>query len=125
MRHLFRTLAAAFGLLSLAAAPALSATQPTSYDTSLTSLYGSASPYTGTLKLTVSESGIVRGYYFSSDGTAMYVPVTGGKNGNSIWFDIGDGRMYHVDGRVQNGKIVGSALSGGNEQYTFVASPQN
>jgi len=125
MRNLLWTLAAAFGLLSLAVAPAMSATEPTSYDTSLTSLYGSASPYTGTLKLTVSESGIVRGYYFSSDGTAMYVPVTGGKNGNSIWFDIGDGRMYHVDGRVQNGKIVGSALSAGNEQYTFVASPQN
>jgi len=125
MRNLLWTLAAAFSLLSLAAAPAMSATEPTSYDTALTSLYGSASPYTGTLRLTVSESGIVRGYYFSSDGTAMYVPVTGGKNGNSIWFDIGDGSMYHVDGRVQNGKIVGSARSGGNEQFSFVADPQN
>jgi hypothetical protein len=124
MRHLLWILAAALGLLPLAAAPAISATEPTSYDTALTAVYGSPSPYTGTLKLTVSESGIVRGYYFSSDGAAMFVPVTGGRNGNSIWFDIGDGRMYHVDGRVQNGTIVGTAFTGNNEQYTFVASPQ-
>ncbi|HKU68290.1 MAG TPA: hypothetical protein VJP85_10985 [Candidatus Baltobacteraceae bacterium] len=124
MRHLIRPLAAAFGLLLPAAAPAISATQPASYDTALTAVYGSPSPYTGTLRLTVSSSGIVRGYYFSSDGTAMFVPVTGGKNGDSIWFDIGDGRMYHVDGRVEDGTIVGTAFTGANEPYTFVARPE-
>jgi hypothetical protein len=124
MKHQLSILAGALGLLSLACTPAMSASEPTSYDTALTAVYGSPSPYTGTLKLTVSESGIVRGYYFSSDGTAMFVPVTGGENGNSIWFDIGDGRMYHIDGRVHGGTIVGTAFSSGNEQYTFVARPQ-
>jgi hypothetical protein len=124
MRHLLWTLAVTFGLVSMAAAPAISATQAASYDTELTAVYGSPSPYTGTLRLTVSDSGIVRGYYFSSDGTAMYVPVTGGKNGDSIWFDIGDGRMYHIDARMHGGTIVGTAFSGSNEQFTFVANPQ-
>lgn len=109
-------------LLLLAAAPAVSAAQPASYDTALTAVYGSAFPYTGTLKLTVNEDGIVRGYYFSSDGTAAFIPVTGGRNGNSIWFDIG-ARMYHVDARVHDGTIVGTAFSSANEQYTFVATP--
>jgi hypothetical protein len=126
MKHLLWRFAAALGLFALAAAPAISAaSQAASYDTELTSVYGSPSPYTGTLRLTVSESGIVHGYYFSSDGTAMFVPVTGGKIGDSIWFDIGDGRMYHIDARMHGGAIVGTAFSGSNEQYTFVASPQH
>jgi hypothetical protein len=125
MRNLLWMLAAALGLLSLAPAPATSATQPATYDTALTALYGSPAPYTGTLRLTVSDSGIVRGYYFSSDGTAMFVPVTGGEKGDSIWFDIGDGRMYHIDARMHDGTIVGTAFSGTNEQFTFVASPQH
>lgn len=115
----------AFGLLSLACAPAMSATQPTQYDTALTAMYGSPSPYTGTLKLTISDAGIVHGYYFSSDGSATFVPVTGGRRGESIWFDIGNGDMYHVDGRFHDGAIVGTAFAGNNEQYTFVANPQH
>lgn len=122
MKNLLWTIAAAFCLLPLAGAPAISATEPTQYATALTAVYGSPAPYTGTLKLTISESGIVRGYYFSSDGTAMFVPVTGGKTGQSIWFDIGNGGMYHVDARVQNGTIVGTAFAANNDQYTFVAN---
>lgn len=126
MRNLTRTLAAVFSLFWLAGTPAMSATAPTTaYDTALTAVYGSPSPYTGTLKLTVTESGIVRGYYFSSDGTQMFVPVTGGKSGNSIWFDIGNDRVYHVDARLHESTIVGTAFAANNEQYTFVASPQH
>lgn len=124
MRNLLWTIAAALGLLQLACVPALSAPQPTSYDTALTAVYGSPSPYTGTLKLTVSDAGIVRGYYFSSDGTATFVPVTGGRRGESIWFDIGNRGLYHVEGRLHDGTIVGTAFAGNNEQYTFVANPQ-
>lgn len=124
MKNLLRTAAVALGLLQLAFAPALSSPQPTSYDTALTAVYGSPSPYTGTLKLTVSDGGIVRGYYFSSDGTATFVPVTGGRRGDAIWFDIGNGGMYHIEGRLNRGTIVGTAFAVNNEQYTFVASPQ-
>lgn len=124
MRHMLRITAAALGLLSLACAPAVSATDPTQYATALTAVYGSAAPYTGTLKLTISDAGIVRGYYFSSDGSIMFVPVSGGKRGDSIWFDIGNNGMYHVDGRLRDGSIVGTAFAANNEQYTFVADVQ-
>lgn len=124
MKSLFRIVAVALGLVQLACAPVLSSPQPTSYDTALTAVYGSPSPYTGTLKLTVSDAGIVRGYYFSSDGTVAFVPVTGGRRGDAIWFDIGNGGMYHVEGRLRGGTIVGTAFAVNNEQYTFVANPQ-
>lgn len=124
MRHMLRITAAALGLLSLACVPAVSATDPTQYATALTAVYGSAAPYTGTLKLTISDAGIVRGYYFSSDGSIMFVPVNGGKRGDSIWFDIGNNGMYHVDGRLRDGSIVGTAFAANNEQYTFVADVQ-
>ena len=124
MKNLLRLTVAALGLLWLAAAPAVSASDPTQYATALTSIYGSAAPYTGTLKLTVTDAGIVRGYYFSSDGTVMFVPVTGGKNGDTIWFDIGNNGMYHVDGRLRDGSIVGTAFAANNEQFTFVANEQ-
>lgn len=123
MRNHLRILAAALGLLALASAPALSAEQPTAYNTALTELYGSPAPYTGTLKLTVS-GGIVHGFYYPTDGASMLVPVTGGQNGDTIWFDIGDNSMYRVEGRVHDGTIVGTAFTRDNQQYTFVADPQ-
>ncbi|HLI96977.1 MAG TPA: hypothetical protein VKT72_12950 [Candidatus Baltobacteraceae bacterium] len=125
MKNQLRTAAAAIGLLLAASLPAVSQTQPKQYDTALTELYGSAAPYTGTLKLTVSPDGIVRGYYFPSDGTALFIPVTGGQTGQSIWFDIGNGDMYHVDARVLDGSIIGTAVTHDNAQYTFVAKPES
>jgi hypothetical protein len=121
MTHYIRIVAAALGLLALAAAPALCAA-PTHYDTALTAVYGSPAPFTGRLELTISNAGIVRGYYFSSDGTLMFVPVTGGQRGDAIWFDIGNNGMYHVDGRLRDGSIVGTAFAANNDQYTFVAN---
>jgi hypothetical protein len=124
MKKQLRILAAALGLLALAAAPAISATEPTAYATALTQLYGSPAPYTGTLKLTIAENGSVHGYYFPSDGSSWFIPVTGGRNGDRIWFDIGDDGMYRVQGRVHDGTIVGTAFTRDNQQYTFVADPQ-
>ena len=110
--------------IGLSGAPAVSSTQPAEYSTALTEAYGSAAPYTGTLRLTISSTGIVQGYYFSSDGSLTYVPVTGGKRGESIWLDIGNAVIYHVDGRLHGGTIVGTAFARDNAQYTFVADPQ-
>lgn len=123
MKHQFRILAAALGLLVISGAPAISAVQPTAYNTALTELYGSPAPYTGTLKLTVT-GGIVHGYYFPTDGSSLFIPVTGGQHGDSIWFDIGDDGMYRIQGRVQDGTIVGTAFTRDNQQYTFVANPE-
>ncbi|HEY9181115.1 MAG TPA: hypothetical protein VIO32_10375 [Candidatus Baltobacteraceae bacterium] len=124
MKHVLALTVAAFSLLLPAATPAVAASDPTQYATALTAIYGSPSPYTGTLKLTISDAGIVRGYYFSSDGSAAFVPVTGGQRGDTIWFDIGNNGMYHVDGRVRDGSIVGTAFARDDEQFTFVATAQ-
>jgi hypothetical protein len=124
MKNHYRTIAAAFGLLLAASAPAVSSAQPQEYATALTAVYGSAAPYTGTLRLTVTSGGIVSGYYFPSDGSALFIPVTGGQTGQSIWFDIGNDGMYHVSARVRNGSITGTAFTRDYQQYTFVAKPQ-
>jgi hypothetical protein len=124
MKHHIRIVAAALGLLLAASVPAVCETQPTQYATALTEIFGSAAPYTGTLRLTVSRDGIVRGYYFPSDGE-LFVPVTGGQTGQSIWFDIGSNGMYHVNANVRDGAIVGVAFTRDNVQYTFVAKPQS
>lgn len=89
----------------------------------MTALYGSPAPYTGSLKLTVTSGGIVRGYYFPSDYSSMYVPVVGGQTGDRIWFDIGNAGSVHIDGRVKNGVIVGTAFDRANGQFSFVANP--
>lgn len=86
-------------------------------------LYGSPAPYTGSLRLTVSPDGIVRGYYFPADMSAMYVPVVGGETGDRIWFDIGNSGSVHIDGRVKDGVIVGTAFDRDNGQFSFVANP--
>jgi hypothetical protein len=92
----------------------------------MTELYGSNVPYSGSLELNVDPSGIVRGYYFSADGTAMYVPVVGGETGDRIWFDIGNAGTIHIEGRLQaHGVIVGTAFDKTNGQFSFVANPSS
>lgn len=127
MKNQTVTLVAALTLLIVAAVPGgASAEQAASaahYYTSMTELYGSTSPYSGALDLSVSPNGIVNGYYFPADYSSMYVPVVGGKSGNTIWLDIGSSQITHIEGRVENGAIVGTAFTGANAQYTFVAKP--
>ncbi len=94
------------------------------YSTAMTQLYGSSGPYTGALDLRIDAEGIVDGYYFPADFSAMYVPVVGGKTGNSIWLDIGSTAVTHVNARIEAGAIVGTAFTSANAQYTFVATPQ-
>jgi hypothetical protein len=122
----FHRLAAAFTLLALVIPASAAAQQPPSavhYSTAMTELYGSNTPYTGALDLTINADGIVNGYYFPADYSSMFVPVVGGKNGNAIWLDIGSSQITHIDGRLQDGAIVGTAFTSANAQYTFVAKP--
>jgi hypothetical protein len=58
------------------------------YSTSITPQYGSSYPIAGHLDLEVFSDGIVRGYYHNAYQKA-YVPVTGGRDGNYLWFNIG------------------------------------
>lgn len=126
MKHLLYAAAAGAALaltaLPAAAYPGTPSASTVSYTTQLTPVYGPSAPYSGTLNLTVSPSGIVRGYYFTADQSRAFVPVTGGESNGKIWFDIGNAGAIHVDARMQNGKIVGSAIENGTP-YAFVAQP--
>ena len=105
-------LALALGLL-VPAAPvsAQTAAQPvvTNYETEMAQIVPaqSAGVYAGTLRLSVSQSGIVQGYYQTQDG--LVEPVTGGKNGDAIWFSIGESGTVRVTGNMYGSSIVGSA----------------
>jgi hypothetical protein len=127
MKRVLKAAAACVSLLTLAAPAvgvAASASTTQHYSTSMTELYGSNAPYSGSLDLDVDSAGIVRGYYFSGDGSQMFVPVVGGETGNRIWFDIGNSGSVHVEGRVEKrGIIVGTAFDKQNGQFTFVANP--
>ena len=58
------------------------------YDTAITEVYGSTYPLTGKLDLELFGDGTLRGHYHTTYYN-LYVPVTGGRDGNYIWFDIG------------------------------------
>lgn len=93
------------------------------YATTMTGLYGNYGPLSGSLTLRIYNDGIVQGTYATYDGP-QFIPVTGGLNGNNIWFDIGMQGRIHVDARIQrNGRIVGSAIARNLIQYSFVAQP--
>jgi len=126
MKYLFLSLVVGLTFLTSAVPAAVTAAQEpavTHYATAMTELYGSAVPYSGSLDLRVDADGIINGYYFPADYSSMFVPVVGGRNGDEVWFDIGSTQLTHVNGRLQNGTIVGTAFSGANTQFTFVAKP--
>jgi hypothetical protein len=91
------------------------------YDTSIQNLYGFDYPWSGTLQLTFNPDGIITGYYRPADNGDL-VPVTGGRNGENIWLDIGRSGRLHVTGTLQNGTIAGAAFEEGTmRQYKFNA----
>ncbi|HLI95660.1 MAG TPA: hypothetical protein VKT72_06185 [Candidatus Baltobacteraceae bacterium] len=92
------------------------------YETSMVPvLHAFDGPWTGTLKLTFNPSGIIQGYYNPADQMA-FIPVTGGRDGDNVWFDIGTNGRLHVNGTLQNGSIVGGAIDERtHETYDFTA----
>ena len=58
------------------------------YDTAITTAYGSPYPVAGHLDLQIFADGHLRGYYHNAYQKA-FIQVTGGRDGNYIWFDIG------------------------------------
>ncbi len=120
--------AALVPLVLPAAAPAATAqlqqTITRTYQTTFVKDYGPSVPFTGgTLRLTLTKDGYVNGYY-TPPGTVAFVDVIGGRNGASVWFDIGNGhRTTHVTGTLQGGRIVGYASDQTGAQYRFTAVP--
>jgi hypothetical protein len=114
----------------LAATPAISkaataqATAPMkmTYTTSLEPITGIGAPWTGTLNITINPDGIIQGYYHPADNVMAFIPVTGGRNGDRVWLDIGTMGRLHVDGLLKNDVISGTAFDESTTQaYDFSA----
>ncbi len=91
------------------------------YDTAITTLSGGA-PWTGTLELRVDPNGVVNGYYRADAGLGSLQMVTGGVDGNSIWFDIGMLGRMHVTATMADNVISGQAFNErGREPLVFKA----
>lgn len=124
-----RTAAIAFAA-ALAGAPAISqavTTQPatpvqTTYQTTLEPLTGLGAPWTGSLQIAIHSDGIIQGYYHPAGDEIAFVPVTGGRNGDNVWLDIGRSGHLHVQGILKNGVITGTAVDESSDQgYDFTA----
>ncbi|HVA34265.1 MAG TPA: hypothetical protein VNG31_08965, partial [Candidatus Baltobacteraceae bacterium] len=94
LRSLIRNIAACAALLAVGL-PAVAGAQTAGatatdyhFSTTITPVYGSPYPVAGHLDLEIFPSGIVRGYYHNAYQKA-FVPVTGGRDGDYLWFDIG------------------------------------
>jgi hypothetical protein len=120
--------AAATGAILAASVPSFAATtviQQTvtkTYATKFVKDQGQAIPITGgVLRLTVTKEGFINGYY-TPPGTAWFIPVVGGLNGQDLWFDIGNNaRATHVTGTLQGGQIAGYASESDGIRYRFTA----
>ena len=129
--RVFRALALGSGLAALAA-PALAPAATTQLETTITKTYqttfvkdtGQSMPVTGgTLKLTLTKDGYINGYFTPAD-TISFITVVGGRNGSTVWFDIGNGtRTTHVTGTLQGSEIAGYAVEPNGVQYRFTAVP--
>lgn len=93
------------------------------YRTQMTSV-GDAIGYAGTLDLNISPGGIVRGQYRGSSGDGPIETVSGGRDGNKIWFDIGQMGRLHITATFDGATIKGLTSSEGmREPGSFVATP--
>ena len=128
------SVAALWGSVGSTAAQAAAVDVKTSYATVMTQTQPLAltGGLPGKLILTVSGDGIVNGWYIP-DAIGSFIPVTGGKAGDQIWFDVGANANVRVDGTVRkDGSIVGSATQLGRGlrpaqaplTFSFVATPK-
>jgi hypothetical protein len=119
--------AALAGVPAISQAATAQATVPVhaTYETTLQSIYGLPSPWTGTLQLTINPDGIIQGYYRPADNNA-FVDVTGGQTGDRVWLDIGGSGRLRVNGVLQNGVITGGAIDERTQEtYKFSARVLN
>jgi hypothetical protein len=65
------------------------------YSTTITPQYGSQYPIAGHLDLQIFPDGIVRGYYHNAH-EKRFVPISGGRDGTYLWFNIGPA-MFDLD----------------------------
>ena len=117
-------IAAVVPATSFAATSLLETTVTKTYATTFTKQYGQAFPFTGgKLRLTLTKDGYIQGYFTPADSVS-FVPVTGGRDGAKVWFDIGGARSTYVTGTLEGNEIVGYATAPDGVQYRFTAVPQ-
>ncbi|MDE2481129.1 MAG: hypothetical protein KGN02_02935 [bacterium] len=77
--------------------------------------------YAGELRLRVAH-GYINGTYRPEGG--LVTPVTGGTDGTHVWLDFTTFGSLHVEGRFENGRIVGMGTprSRGTTVYVFTAT---
>jgi hypothetical protein len=94
------------------------------YATAITEIYGSTVPIAGVLDLRIDSHGIVQGNYHP-EGVRNFDPVSGGRDGVHIWFDIGAAGDLHVTGTIAtDGSIDAQAWNDSvDQQYRFTATP--
>lgn len=102
-------------------AQAASASGPTVvYSTAIQRIAGYSYPVSGRLQIRTSRTGIISGYYRPADNND-FVPVTGGVQGTRVWLDIGKNGQTRVTGRMNGGKIVGTAFGPNGRLRRFTA----
>lgn len=107
--------------LSQAATAQSTAAVHATYKTTFSRIPGPSAPWTGSLQLTIHSDGIIQGYY-RPDGDQGFIPVTGGRDGDNVWLEIGRDGGFHVDGTLHNGVITGAAMDEATgTQYDFTA----
>lgn len=121
-RSIALTLIAALAVLGGGLATASAQPNTLHYDVKIWNPITLEYPVTGTMDLTEHSDGVIQGYYHPA-GLPSFVPITGGLQGDHIWLTIGRMGGWTLDGRLENGRIRGSATHGGRTPYSFVATP--
>jgi len=128
LRTMAAALALGFGLATAAPAFAFpttvdtNGTQHVTMDTLTTPMGAGIGGFDGTLQLTISRDGIVNGYFRYDNGTVLH-QVTGGVDNGQIWLNIWGDQNFHVSGRLDGGRIVGSTILD-TRFYNFTATAQ-
>jgi hypothetical protein len=97
---------------------------PFHFATSIVEVYGSQYPLTGRLDLQIFPNGMVRGYYHTSY-YKMYIPVTGGRDGDYLWFDIGPSTVDLGLGAGPGGKLHVVATMNKDGSFRGQVYPEN
>lgn len=111
--------------IGVAAFPSAVSAQPAffHYETAITQVYGSQYPINGRLDLEIFSDGTLRGYYHTSY-YKLYIPVTGGRDGNYIWFDIGPSAIDLGLGAGPGGKLHVVATMNGDNSFRGQVYPE-
>ena len=83
-----------------------------------------AGEYDGRMRLSISGDGIVWGSFMNTEG--QIYNVTGGMQGEKIWFLIGNGpriQNHYFNGTLVDGKLLATAPRDGLHTWTLEGKP--